>query len=156
MLFIIAQRITELIVAKRNEQWLRAQGAIEYGKEHYPLIVLLHTAFLVSLMVEYYYTGNSEPNYVLLGIYLALMAAKVWVISSLGKYWNTKILRVHATPLVNKGPYKFVKHPNYIIVVCEIAIIPLVFHLYYTAIIFSILNALMLIKRIKEENKALI
>ncbi len=78
------------------------------------------------------------------------------VISSLGRYWNTKIFRVPGAPLIKKGPYKFFKHPNYIIVVCEIAVIPLIFHLYRTAIVFSILNAVMLSVRIKEENKVLV
>ena len=84
-----------------------------------------------------------------------MLAFKVWVIMSLGKFWNTKIYHIPNLPLVRKGPYKFIKHPNYLIVIAEIAIIPLTFHLYYTAIIFTILNAIMLSVRIKEENKVL-
>ncbi|MCY7362420.1 MAG: isoprenylcysteine carboxyl methyltransferase, partial [Ignavibacteria bacterium] len=79
----------------------------------------------------------------------------VWVLSSLGKYWNTKILRIPGRELISKGPYKYFKHPNYIIVVCEIFTIPMIFNLYYTALIFSILNAVILYIRIKEENKVL-
>jgi len=154
--FIVLQRITELIIARRNEQWARAQGAIEYGHDHYSLIVIMHTVFLLSLVAEYLYRGIDTADLAFLFIYLVLIALKVWTISSLGKYWNTKILRIHSATLIKKGPYKYVKHPNYIIVICEIVVIPLVFHLYYTAILFSILNAFMLRIRIKEENKALV
>ena len=154
--FIVLQRIAELIIAKRNENWLRKQGAIEYGHDHYSLIVLLHTVFILSLIAEYLYSGTSYPDLAFLSIYLVLVIAKVWVIASLGRYWNTKILRVPNAALVTKGPYRYVKHPNYIIVIGEIAIIPVVFHLYYTAIIFTILNAFMLRIRIIEENKVLV
>ena len=154
--FIILQRITELVISKKNEIWLRAQGAIEYGQGHYILIVILHTLFIVSLITEYLYSGSLHTDILFLVIYLLLVAVKVWVISSLCRYWNTKIFRVPNAPLIKTGPYKLVKHPNYIIVVCEIGIIPLVFHLYYTAIIFSVLNAVMLYIRIREENKVLV
>jgi methyltransferase len=84
-----------------------------------------------------------------------MIALKVWVISSLGKYWNTKIYRIPDARLIKKGPYIFFKHPNYAIVIAEIVVIPLIFHLYYTAIIFSLLNAIILSIRIRKENKAL-
>ena len=153
--FIIAIRLAELVVARTNEKWARERGAVEYGKEHYPFIVALHVSFIVSLIVEYYFSRPVFFDQYYLVIFLCLIALKVWVISSLGKYWNTKILRIAHVKLVKRGPYRFVKHPNYIIVVAEIAIIPLVFSLYYTAVIFSILNAFMLAVRIRVENKAL-
>ena len=153
ILFLIAQRLTELYVSKRNEKWLLAQGAIEYGREHYPYIVALHTLFIVSLIVEYYVTGGQPISYIALSLFILLLAFKYWVLSSLGTYWNTRIYRVPGAIAVKKGPYKLFKHPNYVDVVCEIAIIPLVFHLYYTAIIFSVLNAIMLSVRIRVENK---
>jgi methyltransferase len=153
--FIIVLRIAELIVAKRNEKWLLQNGAVEYGKKHYPLIVALHTCFLISLVVEYYWAKPSHYSIALIVVYLLLLVFKAWVIASLGKFWNTKIYHIASFPLVKKGPYKFIKHPNYIIVIAEIAIIPLAFQLYYTAVIFSLLNAAMLHVRIKEENKAL-
>lgn len=154
--FIILLRLGELVLASRNEKWLLRNGAVEYGKKHYPLIVLLHTLFFVSLIVEYVLIQPPVYSLVLLVSYFLLLAFKVWVLASLGKYWNTKIYRIHSAKLVKKGPYKYFKHPNYVVVVAEIAIIPLIFHLYYTAAVFTVLNLLMLSVRIKEENKILL
>jgi len=153
--FIILLRIGELLLSKRNEKWLLQNHAVEYGKSHYPFIVALHVFFIGSLIIEYYSKQPKSCNLFFLLLYLIMLAFKVWVIMSLGKFWNTKIYHIPNLPLVRKGPYKFIKHPNYLIVIAEIAIIPLTFHLYYTAIIFTILNAIMLSVRIKEENKVL-
>ena len=154
--FIILLRIGELLLAKRNEKWLLQNGAVEYGKKHYPFIVALHVSFLLSLIIEYYLKQPATFNLFLLIFYFLLLAFKAWVILSLGKFWNTKIYHISNYPLIKKGPYKFLKHPNYLVVILEIAIVPLVFQLYFTAIIFTLLNAVMLSVRIKEENKALI
>jgi methyltransferase len=153
--FIILLRIGELLLSKRNEKWLLQNKAVEYGKNHYSFIVLLHVLFIVSLIVEYYTQQPNPCNLFFLLLYFILLAFKVWVIMSLGKFWNTKIYRIPNTSLVKKGPYKYLKHPNYLIVIAEILIIPLVFHLYLTALVFSVLNLIMLSVRIKEENKAL-
>jgi methyltransferase len=153
ILFLITQRLTELYISKRNEKWLLSQGAVEYGREHYPYIVALHTLFIVSLIGEYYWTGGHLINYIFLALFILLLVFKYWVLSSLGAYWNTRIYRVPGVVAVRKGPYKLFKHPNYVDVVLEIAIIPLVFHLYYTAVIFTILNAIVLTIRIKMENR---
>lgn len=153
ILFVIFQRLMELYVSNRNQQWLEAQGAIEYGREHYAYMIALHTLFICSLIAEYWFSSLKQIDMVFLIVYLLLLAFKIWVLSSLGKYWNTRIFRVPGASPVKKGPYKLFKHPNYVVVVLEVAIIPLVFHLYYTAIIFSILNAVMLWVRIKVENK---
>ena len=153
IIFLIVQRLTELYISKRNEKWLLSQGAIEYGREHYPYIVALHTLFIVSLIVEYYLSGGQPMSYIFLLLFILLLSFKYWVLSSLGLYWNTKIYRIPGAIAVRKGPYKIFKHPNYVDVVLEIAIIPLVFHLYYTAVIFSLLNAIMLSVRIRVENK---
>lgn len=151
---LIILRITELYISRRNEKWLLSQGAIEYGHEHYPFVVALHTCFIISLVIEYFFAGESHPlSYVFLGIIILVLLFKWWLMSSLGRYWNTKIYRIPGSVAVKKGPYKFIRHPNYVDVVCEIAMIPLVFHLYYTAVIFSVLNAIMLTVRIREENK---
>ncbi|PXV65516.1 methyltransferase [Dysgonomonas alginatilytica] len=160
ILFLILLRIGELFLSRKNEQWLLQHGAIEYGQKHYPFIVGLHVLFIISLIVEYSiidYSIAATMRYSirLLILFFVLMALKAWVILSLGKFWNTKIYRVNRFPLIRRGPYRYVKHPNYIIVIAEIAIIPLIFHLYYTAVIFTLLNGLMLAWRIKEENKAL-
>lgn len=153
ILFLITQRLTELYISKRNEKWLLAQGAVEYGRDHYPWMVGMHTLFIVSIIAEYYLIGGHAISYLFLGLFILLLLFKYWVLSSLGTYWNTRIYRVPGTVAVRKGPYKLFKHPNYVDVVCEIAIIPLVFHLYYTAIVFSLLNAAMLTVRIRVENR---
>lgn len=153
--FIILLRTGELIYSKRNEKWLLQHHAIEYGKNHYPFIVALHVLFIISLIAEYYTFKPSSYSRLFLTLFFILLIFKVWVITSLGKFWNTKIYRIPSMPLVEKGPYKHIKHPNYLIVIGEIATIPMVFHLYYTAGIFSILNLFMLSVRVKEENKAL-
>jgi len=153
--FIILLRIAELLLSKRNEKWLLQNNAVEYGQKHYPFIVALHVFFLASLIVEYY--AQKPPSYSLffIGLYFILLAFKAWVIASLGKFWNTKIYHIANVPLIKKGPYKYFRHPNYIIVIAEIVVIPLAFHLYYTAFIFTMLNICMLFIRIKEEEKAM-
>nr|WP_321520508.1 isoprenylcysteine carboxylmethyltransferase family protein [uncultured Macellibacteroides sp.] len=153
--FIILLRIGELILSRRNEVWLLQNGAIEYGQKHYPYIVMLHVLFIVSLVIEYSITQTVSFNLFFLVFYLLLLIFKASVIRSLGKFWNTKIYHIPDFPLIKNGAYKYVKHPNYLIVIAEIAIIPLVFHLYYTAIAFTVLNAIMLFVRVKEENKVL-
>ncbi|MHB8260927.1 MAG: isoprenylcysteine carboxyl methyltransferase family protein [Bacteroidia bacterium] len=153
--FLILLRIGELLLSKRNEKWLLHNNAVEYGGIHYPFIVALHVLFLISLVVEYSTQLTASYSLFFLLFYFVLLAFKIWVIASLGKFWNTKIYHIANVRLIKKGPYKYFKHPNYLIVIAEIAIIPLIFHLYYTAIIFTLLNAIMLVVRIKEENKAL-
>ena len=167
IIFLIVQRLCELLWSKRNERWLKEHGAIEYGRNHYPWIVILHTVFIGSLILEYLLitpgtilqtaTGTAHsapPSLFLFFLWVCLIGLKVWVILSLGYYWNTRIYRIPGSVLVKKGLYKYITHPNYIIVILEIALIPLVFHLYYTAVLFTILNAFMLRVRIQEENKA--
>jgi methyltransferase len=153
--FLIIQRLSELYVSSKNEKWLLKNGAIEYGKEHYPYMVLLHTLFIISLIAEYIWRTDAGVNYFFIILFFVLIVIKVIIISTLGHYWNTKIYKVPGTRPVATGIYKYVKHPNYIIVICEIAIIPLAFHLYYTAVAFTILNAIMLTVRIKKENEVL-
>lgn len=156
IIFILLLRLGELLLSRRNEHWLLQHGAVEYGKKHYPYIVLLHVLFFISLITEYILTSNGYYSIPLLILYFILLVYKAWVIFSLGKFWNTKIYHIAGYPLVKKGPYRFMKHPNYIIVIGEIVLIPLIFHLYFTAVIFSLLNAVMLYVRIREENKILV
>jgi methyltransferase len=153
--FIILLRIAELLLSKRNEKWLLQNNAVEYGKNHYPFIVALHVLFLLSLIVEYCIHGTASYSLFFIGLYFILLLFKVWVITTLGKFWNTKIYHIANVPLIKKGPYKYFRHPNYIIVIAEIIVIPLAFHLYYTALIFTMLNICMLFVRIKEEEKAM-
>lgn len=153
--FVVLLRIVELIIARSNEKWMRLNGAVEYGQAHYPFIIVLHTLFFLALIAEYNFSSTVQYYPIFIVAYLILAALKFWVIASLGKFWNTKILRIPAAILINKGPYKYVKHPNYMIVVAELIVIPMCFQLYYTAIIFTFLNAIMLYVRIKEENRVL-
>lgn len=155
IVFLILLRVGELLLARRNERWLLQHGAVEYGRKHYRYIVMLHVFFFVSLITEYVFTSTGYYSIPLLVLYFLLLGFKAWAILSLGKFWNTKIFHITGYPLVKKGPYRFMKHPNYVIVIAEIALIPLIFHLYITAIVFSVLNGVMLYVRIREENKAL-
>jgi methyltransferase len=153
---VILLRISELVLSRRNEKWLLQNGAIEFGKEHYSIIVALHVSFFISLVTEFLLKGSDSWSPVLMILYFLLILFKGWIIFSLSKFWNTKIYHIPNHPLVKKGPYKYIRHPNYIVVVAEILIIPLVFELYITAIIFTILNAIMLTIRIKAEEKAML
>ncbi|MGV8964205.1 MAG: isoprenylcysteine carboxyl methyltransferase family protein [Candidatus Saccharimonadaceae bacterium] len=152
---VILLRIGELILSKSNEKWLLQNEAVEYGKQHYPFMVILHILFFISLIFEYSIQSNPTYNLFLIVFYGVITAFKAWIVLSLGKFWNTKIYRIPDSTLITKGAYKYFKHPNYLIVIIEIAIIPLIFKLYFTAIVFSLLNAIMLYVRIKEENRAL-
>jgi len=135
---------------------LLRNGAVEYGQKHYPFIVALHILFIISLIIEYNTKQTVSFSLFLLLFYFFLIAFKTWGIFSLGKFWNTRIYHIPGIPLVKKGPYNYFKHPNYLIVVAEIVVIPLIFHLYFTAITFTLLNAIVLFIRIKEENKAML
>ncbi len=159
IILVIIQRLVELMISRKNEKWLLNNGAVEYGKEHYKFIVLLHALFFVSMIIEYnvpgrYYEFN-PINYLFLVFFFFLQGMRVWVLVSLGKYWNTKIFRIPGSGLVSTGPYKYLKHPNYVIVICEIFALPMIFNLYYSAVIFSLLNAVILTLRIRTENHAL-
>ena len=145
--------MSELFIAKRNEKWLLQYGAIEYGKSHYPFMIAMHTLFIISIIAEYFLRGTTPISLVFLVLYVLVLSFKFWALSSLGRYWNTKIYRIPGIYPVKKGPYKFLRHPNYMEVVLEIAIIPLIFHLYYTAVVFTLLNAVMLTVRIRVENR---
>ncbi|MCD8080284.1 MAG: hypothetical protein LUF04_07695 [Bacteroides sp.] len=155
LLLLILLRIGELLISRRHERWLLAHGAIEYGKAHYPFMITLHTLFFVSLIVEYLLTGSSYYNPYLMLFFFGLTTAKIGIVYALGKFWTTKIYRIPCCPLVRKGVYRYFDHPNYVIVAMEIPLIPLIFHLYYTAVIFSLLNIGMLTVRIRKENEAL-
>ena len=150
--FVVVQRLSELVIAKRNTARLLDQGGYEVGANHYPLIVLMHAAWLISL---FYLAWDKPINYLFLAIYIVLQVLRLWVLTSIGKRWTTRIIIVPGEQLVRKGPYKFISHPNYAVVVAEIACLPLVFGLWQLALIFSILNALMLTLRIRVEAQAL-
>ena len=150
---VAAQRLAELAYARDNEKRLRALGGIEHGRRHYPLFVLLHAGWLAALVVLL--PGEAEPNWPLIAFFAGLQLARIWVIASLGRYWTTRIITLPAAPLVRAGPYRWLRHPNYLIVIGEIAVLPLAFNAYGIALIFSVLNAILLAHRIRVENLAL-
>ena len=152
------QRLLELRTAKRNEAWAREQGAIEYGANHYWMFVTLHTAWFCSIATEHFMRG--QPVWHLwplaLGLLFGTQVLRYWSIVSLGRYWNTKILVVPGAKLVTSGPYRWLKHPNYVAVVLEIALVPALLEAWYTAAIFTVLNAVILLTvRIPDEEQAL-
>ena len=156
--FVILQRLSELMLAKRNEKTVRNEGAVEYDAGGYRVIVIMHTAFLVSFVAEYFLLGRSLSPYwlPLVCVFVAAQLLRYWAIRSLGKFWNTRILIVPGERLVTKGPYKYLRHPNYVSVVIEIAVIPLIFSCYITAVVFTVLNLLALRRRIRIEESALL
>lgn len=150
--FVTLQRLAELFMSARNTERLRARGAVEYGAAHYPLMVLLHAAWLGGLWIL---AHDLPANGVLITLYAALQMFRVWTMASLGDRWTTRIIVLPNVPLVRTGPYRFLNHPNYFVVVAEIALLPLVFGLVEYAVIFSVLNALLLLWRIRAEDRAL-
>jgi methyltransferase len=155
--FIIFQRVVELVIARKNEKWLKEQGAREFGSKHYQFMVWMHTLFFVVLLIEKT-IFNREISPIWQGLFLVFVITqliRVWVILSLGKYWNTKIIVVPNASVIRKGPYRFIKHPNYFVVSLELLIIPLLFGAYITAGLFTILNVILLAIRIPAEEKAL-
>lgn len=148
---VTAQRLGELVLARRNTRRLLARGAVETGAGHYPAIVVLHAAWLIGLWVL---AWNRPTNLILLAIFIVLQIARVWVIATLGGRWTTRIITLPNEPLVRRGPYRFVAHPNYMVVAAEIAVLPLAFGLWQFAILFSALNAAAMWVRIRTEQGA--
>lgn len=147
------QRLAELVHARRNTARLLARGGIETGRGHYPLIVLIHAAWLTSMVVLI--PAETAPVWSLLGIYAVLQIARYWTIRSLGPNWTTRVIRVPGDPLVRRGPYRYFRHPNYLVVAAEIALLPLVFGAWEIAVVFSLLNAGAMMLRIRTENAVL-
>ncbi|PID15843.1 isoprenylcysteine carboxyl methyltransferase [Sporosarcina sp. P34] len=156
-IIVVMQRLVELVVASRNEKWIRSKGAIEIGASHYKWMVLMHTAFFISLLIEVLVFDRplSPFWYVLFIVFLLMQVLRVWCLSSLGKFWNTKILILPGANVQKKGPYRWIRHPNYVIVTTELIILPLLFSAYFTVGLFFVLNIWMLSVRIPAEERAL-
>jgi methyltransferase len=150
---VIGQRLGELLIANRNTKRLLARGGREIGAAHYPLFIVLHTAWLAAMAVFVPY--DTHPILPLIAVYLLLQLARVWVIISLGGYWTTRIITVDDAPVVRRGPYRFMRHPNYLVVALEIAVLPLAFRAWWIAAVFSVLNAALIGYRISVEQRAL-
>ncbi|MFJ5715795.1 isoprenylcysteine carboxyl methyltransferase family protein [Neobacillus sp. NPDC093127] len=155
--FIAIQRVVELFIAKRNEIWMKRQGAVEFGNKHYKYMVFMHLLFFITLCSEKILLnrGLSPIWPIFLAIFILAQFIRGWAISSLGKFWNTKILVLKHALVIRKGPYRFLKHPNYFVVATELLVVPLLFNAFYTALLFSIFNFMILSIRIHEEEKAL-
>lgn len=152
LIFVTLQRLAELVYARHNTKALLARGAREYAAEHYPLMVAMHAAWIIGLWL--FAIGRPiEP--VWLSLFMILQALRLWVLATLRDRWTTRIIILPGAPLVKKGPYRLLSHPNYAVVVGEIAALPLAFGMPIYAAIFSVLNAVILIIRIRAENACL-
>lgn len=156
--FIVLQRLFEVGYARSNEKRMKKMGAVEAGAAHYKWIVLLHVLFFASLLAEVTVLGeNSGRGWpVFLSVFILAQALRGWALASLGRFWNTKILVLPGAEKVKRGPYRWIPHPNYIVVALEIASLPLIFGAWRTAFVFSVANALLLLLvRIPAEEEAL-
>lgn len=156
-LMIVTQRLCELVIARRNERWMKDRGALEFGQTHYRLIVFVHMMFFVVYFLEViaWQTKLSSLWPVLVSLFIVTQIVRIWALTSLGHYWNTKIIVLPNATIVQKGPYRFLKHPNYLVVSMEFIIIPMLFEAYFTAVLFTILNGIILAIRIPAEEKTL-
>ncbi|MFN3266460.1 MAG: isoprenylcysteine carboxyl methyltransferase family protein [Deinococcales bacterium] len=156
--FIVLQRLLELRHAQQNLKWALANGGMEYAAEHYPFMVSLHSSWVVALLFEAWWRGSSFAplGWFWLGLFAVAQIGRYHVIATLGRLWNTRIVIIPNAKLVRVGLYKYLKHPNYLIVALELLVAPLVFGAWVTAIVFSVLNAILLLAyRIPAEERAL-
>jgi methyltransferase len=151
------QRLVELAYAQRNTNRLLAHGAVEVGRSHYPLFILLHGSWLFAIVTLI--PADTRPYWPLIGVLAGLQGLRIWIIATLGPYWTTRIITMPGAPVVRRGPFRFLRHPNYTVVTLEIAILPLAFAAapvaVTIAIVFSVLNAMLLAWRISVEDAAL-
>jgi methyltransferase len=150
--FVTFQRLAELALARGNTRALLARGAFEHAPGHYPLIVAVHSTWLAAL---WWLAPGRSVHLPLLVLFVLLQLGRVWVIRTLGHRWTTRIIILPGAPLVTGGPFRFVSHPNYLVVIGELAVLPLVFGLWQVAVVFSLLNAAVLWVRIRAESSAL-
>lgn len=150
---VALQRVVELAYARRNMRALLTAGGVEHGARHYPLIVGLHAAWLlaVALLIP----ADAAVSWALLGAFVVLQGLRLWTIRSLGRFWSTRVITVPGAPLVRRGPYRLLRHPNYCIVAAEIGVLPLAFGAWEIAVVATAGNGLLLLHRIGVENRAL-
>ena len=152
------ERLAELVVSRRNAAWSLARGGVEHGRGHYPVMVALHSGFLVAMLVEAWVRRPEVPPalaWSMLVLVLASQALRWWCILTLGPRWNTRVIVVPGMPPVASGPYRFLRHPNYVAVVVEGVALPLVHASWITAVVFTVANAILLTVRIRVEDAAL-
>ena len=150
--FVTMQRLSELLIAQRNTTALLKQGGVEHGASHYPVMVALHGAWLAGL---WWFAVAQPVSLSLLSLYGLCQVFRIWILASLGRRWTTRIITLPGERLVARGPYRFIRHPNYALVAIEIPLLPLVFGLWEFAALFGFLNLAILAWRIREENAAL-
>jgi methyltransferase len=150
---VLVQRLAELWLANRNTSALITAGGMEHGAGHYPLFILLHGGWLVALLVAV--PANAALNWPLLALFLALQLGRVWVIRTLGRYWTTRVITIADAPLITHGPFRWVRHPNYLVVALEIPVLPLALGLWEIAAVFTVLNLGLLAYRIRFEDRVL-
>ncbi|MCZ8379521.1 isoprenylcysteine carboxyl methyltransferase family protein [Mycobacterium sp. CPCC 205372] len=158
ILVIAAERLVELLVARRHARWSIANGGREFGRRHYPVIVASHALLLVACLVEVY--GGNRPfipwlGWPMVAVVVASTGVRWWCVATLGRHWNPRLIVIPGAPLVRRGPYRWLHHPNYTAVAAEVAALPLVHSAWLTAIVFTVVNALVLTVRIRAENLAL-
>ncbi|NQW12528.1 MAG: hypothetical protein HQ481_21900 [Alphaproteobacteria bacterium] len=151
IVLVALQRLGELVLARRNTARLLAAGAVEHGAGHYPVMVTLHLAWLAALL----WLAPGPVTWGWIAVFVVLQAARVWVIATLGPRWTTRIIAVPGASLVRSGPYRFLRHPNYVIVALEIPILPLALDLPWAALVFGVANLAVLAWRIRTEDAAL-
>ncbi|MGH8824641.1 MAG: isoprenylcysteine carboxyl methyltransferase family protein [Jiangellaceae bacterium] len=152
------ERLAELVVSTRNARWAFERGGVEYGRGHFPVMAALHTALLVACVVEVAVADRPFLPWLgwpMLALVLASQALRWWCVATLGHQWNTRVIVVPGLPLVTSGPYRWLRHPNYVAVVVEVAALPLVHTAWVTALVFTLANAAMLSVRIPVEDRAL-
>ncbi len=151
--FLAVQRLAELCLARHNHRALLARGAVEVGRRHYPAMVALHAAWLLALPATI--DPGTAVSVPLLAVFVLLQCSRVWVIATLGSRWTTRVVVLPGAPPIRSGPYRYVRHPNYLIVCGELAVVPLLFGAWLLAATASVLNLLVLRARLQVENTAL-
>jgi methyltransferase len=149
---VTLQRLGELVLARANTAKLMARGAREIAAGHYPMLVAMHAAWLISLWI---WGRDQSVDPFALAVFVVLQGLRVWVLATLGSRWTTRIIVLPGEPLVASGPYRYLSHPNYVVVAAEIVVLPLALHLPFVAVVFTVLNALVLLVRIRAEARAL-
>lgn len=154
LICIALQRLSEVWIARQHEKYLKTQAAVEYGASHYPWVVILMSLFFVVLPLEYFSLRTHSPSYwpILLILIILTQALRFWSMKSLGKRWTTRIWILPNTSPLKTGPYKYIRHPNYVAVSLELILIPWLFGCYYTLVIFTLLYWLWLRERLRIEN----
>jgi methyltransferase len=152
--YVVIQRLAELVYANANTRRLLSEGGREHGERHYPLFIILHGGWLISIAL--FAVPENQPNLILINAFVASQTFRFWTLASIGRWWTTRIISAPHFPRVKKGPYRFIKHPNYALVIVEIALLPLLLGAPAMAITFSVLNAALLWWRIRVENAVLV